>query len=342
VYAKAQYMLASTLAHPRFPAASDDERIKNARQAIDTYMGVLKVMAPNQRDLKETHQLAMLGLGRVNYNIGEYAKSSEWYEKVPRFSKYWDQALFEDGFARFQNDDLGGGLGSLQALHAPQFAGAFQPESWIQKSIIYYFACLYTESKAALKEFEGIYMPMAEKLKPLVEGEPAEPGVYFKLVDVTTSDKIPQAVLNHVRNNDRMLGLFNLLKQIDTEKAVIGQNQGWKVAKLSDDLITFLDENRANIEKLAGRIARQRLVEAYQNIKFYSDQAEIIRFETSKAEKEMAETGFNQAGILSEQTLYRPKMPAENWNYWKFEGEFWRDEIGYYQYTLKKACPDNR
>ena len=33
-------------------------------------------------------------------------------------------------------------------------------------------------------------------------------------------------------------------------------------------------------------------------------------------------------------------MPAENWNYWKFQGEFWRDEIGYYQYTLKNGCAD--
>ena len=43
--------------------------------------------------------------------------------------------------------------------------------------------------------------------------------------------------------------------------------------------------------------------------------------------------------MLKKQTLYRPQMPAENWNYWKFQGEFWRDEIGYYQYTLKKGCP---
>ncbi|MCU0698624.1 MAG: hypothetical protein MUC96_19150 [Myxococcaceae bacterium] len=37
--------------------------------------------------------------------------------------------LRQEGFARFQNDDFGGGLSSLQALYAPQFAGTFQPES---------------------------------------------------------------------------------------------------------------------------------------------------------------------------------------------------------------------
>jgi len=31
-------------------------------------------------------------------------------------------------------------------------------------------------------------------------------------------------------------------------------------------------------------------------------------------------------------------MPGADWNYWKFQGEFWIDEIGYYQYTLKRGC----
>jgi hypothetical protein len=42
---------------------------------------------------------------------------------------------------------------------------------------------------------------------------------------------------------------------------------------------------------------------------------------------------------LKTQSIYRPKMPGAAWNYWKFQGEFWRDEIGYYQYTLKRGCP---
>ena len=77
-------------------------------------------------------------------------------------------------------------------------------------------------------------------------------------------------------------------------------------------------------------------------MKGFADQAEIIRFEVAKAEKEFAETGSDQNVLLKKQTLYRPQMPAENWNYWRFQGEFWRDEIGYYQYTLKKGCPVGR
>jgi hypothetical protein len=337
-YARAQYLLGITLADPRFPAASDEARKANLDAARSVFENVLRIRT-KQLDFADTQQLAMLALGRTNYNVGEYQKAVDWYEKVPRFSKYWDQALFENGFARFQNDDLGGGLGSLQGLYAPQFAGAFQPESWVLTSTIYYFSCLYEESKSALGEYEKIYLPMAEQLKPIVEGEARDPLAYLKLVESAQGTEVPRAVLNWVRSNERMLGLFGMLKQIQTEKGIIDGNQGWKAAKLGNELVTYLDQNRGTLEQVAGTVSKARLVEAYRTIKGFADQAEIIRFEVAKAEKELAEQSVDVAAVLNKQTLYRPKMPAENWNYWKFQGEFWRDEIGYYQYTLKRGCP---
>lgn len=338
-YAKAQYMIGITLADPRFPAADEATRLKNVEAAITTFENLLKIRT-RQLDFDDTRHLAFLALGRASYNVGAYQHATEWYGKVPRFSKYWDQALFENGFARFQNDDLGGALGSLQGLYAPQFAGAFQPESWILTSTTYYFSCLYDESKASLLEYERIYLPMAEKLKGLVDSaEQREAVSYFRLVNVTDSPEVPKAVLNWVRTNERMLGLFGILKQIDVEKATIDANQSWRAAKMSAELITYLDQNRGTLEQVAGQISKARLTEAYRTIKGFGDQVEIIRFEIAKAEKELAESGFDTAGALQKQTIYRPAMPAENWNYWKFEGEFWRDEIGYYQYTLKRGCP---
>ena len=340
VYAKARYLMGVTLADPRYPAGNEAARKKNLEDALGVFEGVVKIDArAKQKELFDTQQLAHLGIGRVNYNIGNYAKSVAAYERLPRFSKFWDQALFENGFARFQNDDFGGALGSLQALHAPQFAGAFQPESWILKSTVYYFACLYDESKAALGEFENLYLPMVEKLAPYAEGNSKDPSAYFKLVNTTDSTVLPKPVLLWVRSNERMMGFLQVLNEIEVEKRALASNQTWVSSHLTSELTTALDQNRASLETKAGNLAKARLVSAYRTIKGFSDQAEIIRFEVAKAGKEIAETGVNQNALLAKQVLYRPVMPAENWNYWKFEGEFWRDEIGYYQYTLKKGCP---
>jgi tetratricopeptide (TPR) repeat protein len=333
IYVKSQYLLGIVLVDPRFPGGPQSD---DAIKAFDT---VLATTAANQAELTNTQWLSLLALGRAYYGLGQYQKATEAYERIPRFSKYWDQALFENGFARFQNEDFGGALGSLQALHAPQYIGAFQPESWVLKGTVYYFSCLYEESKTALAAFDENYGPMGEKLKPLTEGDDKDFNYFFKLVGDENDGKLPKPILNWVRSNERMLGVFAMLSQIDKEKEAINANQGWKGSKLGPDLITYLDQNRSTLTQIAGQFAKNRLVEAYRSIKNFSDQAEIIRFETSKAEKELAEAGIDQAKMLTRQTLYRPTMPAENWNYWKFQGEFWRDEIGFYQYTLKKGCP---
>jgi hypothetical protein len=335
MYAKAQYLLGLVLVDPRFPGGP---KVENA---VGAFEEVLTLSGPRYEELTNTQQLALLALGRAHYGAGNFELSSQAYERVPRFSQYWDQALFENGFSRFQKDDYGGALGSLQALHAPQFAGAFQPESWILKATIYYFSCLYEESKAALKAFDELYLPMAEALRPSLEGEDRDFNFFYTLL-TERPDSLPRPVYLWVRNNQRLVGLFAMLEGIDKERALIEGTQAWRRSKIGPDLLNLLEVNRNTLTMTAGQATRLRLQEALQTIKKFSDDAEIIRFETSKAEKELFEAGVDQQKILNAKRLYRPAMPAEDWNYWRFQGEFWIDEIGYYQYTLKKACPANR
>jgi tetratricopeptide (TPR) repeat protein len=339
--ARAQYMLGVTLADPRFPAADPAERQKNVASSVEIFERLLEIKPP-QLDFAEISELTVLALGRTHYNLGEYAQAVRWYEKVPRFSRSWDQALFENGFARFQNDDLGGGLGSLQGLYAPQFAGAFQPEAWVLTATIYYFACLYEESKASLVEFEKVYLPMAEQLRALLQASDRPLTAYYRLVATPRSDAVPRPVLNWVRSNRRLLGLFTMLAQIEEEKKALGERRELVEAGLTAEAVPWLDQNRETLEQVAGNVARARLLEAQASLKTFIDQAEIIRFEIAKAETELAEAGVDPGQILAEQRLHRPAMPSERWNYWRFEGEFWRDEIGYYQYTLKRGCPAGR
>jgi len=332
MYSKAQYLLGVVAIDPKFPGGSREA------EAIAAFGKVLSSPGRGQADLEKTRQLALLGLGRVYYGQRQYAKAVESYERIPRFSPFWNQALFENGFARFQNDDPGGALGSLQALHAPQFAGAFEPESWILKSTIYYFNCLYAEARSSLEEFGRLYLPMADVLRPLLQTQDRNIRDYFRVVSDPGAG-IPRPIWLWVRNNERMIGVFQVLEQIDKEKGTISGHSRWRSEKIGAELLAALDENADTLRQIGGQLAKNRLLEAAGNIQGFADQAEIIRFEIAKAEKELAESGIDQKKLLAEQTLHRPAMPGADWNYWNFQGEFWIDEIGYYQYTLKRGCP---
>ena len=336
-YARAQYLRGIVLARMG----------KNAQAAVafEKTLGIknppLKSGKTQYLELGDIHDLALLGAARVAYGQGEYAKSVKYYEAVPRFSRFWDQALFEDGWARFQNEDLGGALGSLQALHAPQFEGSFQPESWILSSTVYFFSCLYDEAQFALKSYEDIYLPMAKKIQPLLDGD-HDNDFYAGLLAPSQASQLPPAVRNYLEANSRLTGFRTFLSQLDAEKAQVNAIQDWRATPMTQELDQTIDAQKQLLTQVTGKFVKERLRDVVGTIKGFEGQVAIIRFETTKAEKEILESNTDMQARLAKQKLYRPKMPAENWEYWSFQGEFWIDEIGYYQYTLRSGCAKSK
>ncbi|HZH75124.1 MAG TPA: tetratricopeptide repeat protein, partial [Archangium sp.] len=113
VYARARYLLGVVLADPRFPGRpAEAEPLDQA--ALAAFQSALDAKG-EQFAHDEVKQLALLAKGRLHYGRHEYPQAIAAYEAVPRYARFWDQSLFENGFARFQNEDFGGALGSLQA-----------------------------------------------------------------------------------------------------------------------------------------------------------------------------------------------------------------------------------
>ncbi|ADO71627.1 tetratricopeptide repeat protein [Stigmatella aurantiaca] len=335
-YAQARYLLGVVLADRRFPGRpGEGEALDKA--ALTAFQSVLEQRDKRQLKLEETRHLAMLALGRLHYGRGEYKQAIAAYESVPRYTRVWDQALFENGFARFQDEDFGGALGSLQALHAPQYAGSFQPESWILKATVYYYSCLFDEVKTTLGAFEQVYEPMAKQLEPFI-GEDVELIAAFNLV-ASENRRLPRPVYLWLRNNERIREVMRMLSRVDAEKKDVLGTSAWRGSALSAQTATALEDVRSTLLQVGGTLARSRIREASDNLRTFADQAEIIRVQTALDEKDLLQEGVDQKALLTRQSLYRPAMPGADWNYWKFQGEFWIDEIGYYQYTLKRGCP---
>ncbi len=324
-YARARYLYALTMVS------------RKPRDATKIFKEILKI-APDakQFDLANVQDLSRLALARAYYGLGQYEQSVKYYDEIPRFSEYWDVALFENGWANFQNLNPGRALGSLQALHAPQFEGAFAPESWILKATIYFFSCLYPEAKGAVAGFRRIYLAMNEKIKSTLAAD-HDYDYYAKLVEPGNGD-MPSALVNYLLSNKLVRYYRGYLQELAAERTRIDANSQWKDIGLSAELDQEIESMTQTEIKLEGRFIQKRLKDASKTIEGFDSNAEIILFETLKAEKEMIEKNIDTTARLAEQKLWRAKVPSPAWDYWRFEGEFWIDEIGYYEYTLKNAC----
>lgn len=337
-FARARYLLGIVQIQKGGQMGTADAMDQAAEVALAYFNQVLGLSGSHYVDLRDLRDLARLGLARTYYGLGDYEQAVKYYEEIPRFSRYWDEALFENGWARFMNDDYGGALGTLQALHAPQFAGAFSPESWTLKATVYYTACLYDEAKEALDAYSRNYSQYARTMQPIVAAD-REASYYYRLISHESErQKLPRAVYNHLAANRRVLGFNRYISLLDAEIAGISSQAAFRGSTLREELLQVVQQQKNLLENVAGSFIKNRLANAIDLVQHFDAQSEIIRFETSKAETERLEAGFDFEAHLASQDHYRPRIPAEDWEYWNFQGEYWIDEIGYYQFTLKSGC----
>lgn len=339
-YPRARYLRGVQLAS----TAADDAQT----QAAEAFAEVLKLDSSDKvkyADLPQLKEMSTLGLARVRYAQGNFADAYDLYNRIPRFSRHWRDALFEGAYAAFQNDEYGKALGMLHTLHAPVAGDQLVPESWLLKAYIYYFSCLFDETKATLAEMDRRYAKIGEQVKALREAK-REPEFYYDLL-VRGGEKdglvMPAMVRNELLTDDDLLSRRAFINSLGDELARIRTVDAWKRSNsaLPEVLVEAVAQQRNILVQVAGKWIEVRgLARIELAIEDNLDaQAEIVKFEMAKREKTLLEGGHDLEAELSLQSLDRPSMPERGAEYWVFDGEFWPDELGFYRYTVKNACP---
>jgi len=336
-YPRARYLRAVQLAQE---AKGGESKLNEEAAKIFQEVLTLDNSKVNYRDLQELKDLSTLGLARVRFAEGKFGESYDLYSKIPRFSRLWRDALFEGAYAAFMNDETGKALGMLHTLHAPVANEQFLPESWLLKAHIYYFACLFDESKAALNHLQSTYPKTAEEVKALVDAK-LDPETYYDLLAIGVKGdlKMPVNVRNELLTDEGLRGRRSYIVALDDEAKRLQEISEWQGSVLQKALSEAVAQQRAKLVKVAGQGVRRSLAKIEYTLEDLDGQADIVRLEMADREKNLLEANFDAEKRLGEQFLGRPSLPRHGIEYWDFEGEFWPDELGFYRYTLKNACP---
>jgi hypothetical protein len=309
---------------------------KDQEQAVKTFRSILAIEGARYRDLENLKELTHLALGRSLYALQRYAEASQQYDQLPRFSRHWDEALFEGAYADLLNDDPGGALGKLHSLHSPHLSDEFAPESQNLAAIIYHQYCLYPQVREVISRFNREYVPIKDKVKAILDSNPPI-ETYWKMLEPGDAS-LPSAVQRHLQKNERVDSMVKYIDRLDAEAARVRGDGELSKAPLGSDLLDLLAKQKALMAQVAGKFIKGRLADLAHLIEVLDGDKEIIGFETTKGEKEILEANYDVRAQLASQPLYRPPMPQTGHEYWPFDGEYWPDEIGFYKYTLKTAC----
>ena len=292
----------------------------------------------------ELRELAFLQLARIHYQNRQNRYAIFYYDKMPWGGESWLEGLWEESYAYYRVGDYEKTLGNLLTLQSPYFKDEYFPESYVLKAIVYYENCRYPEARLVLETLSGIYEPVFDELTRLT-GTPQPASSYYDLVGLEHQGG--SAVTRKIRKlaftDQNVRRLVESVKEVEHEMDVgIGERaREIREAALGKRLVQQLTAEKAALVEEAGARSRATLEYERDGLRTMLAQALRIQIEVSRKEREALE-GSLAAGYQVDvvRDLKYSYAVSDEHLYWPYEGEFWRDELGTFSYTLTRGCKD--
>jgi hypothetical protein len=146
--------------------------------------------------------------------------------------------------------------------------------------------------------------------------------------------------------SDKDLKLLNAsVLEIEKEiQRIRRKSSAFSNSKLAAQMIDGIQKRKDELMKDAGLLTKRRLEAERDFLSNLMSQALRIKLENDQAELEVLRKV--QAGEMD----LGPTLLPYDWSaatddekiYWPYQGEYWRDELGTYEYTLTWGCRKNR
>ena len=323
-------------------------RKNEAKPAVEAFKEILRVVEDDPGSIRDPdlyQRLAWLSLARIFYSTAQYELALKYYDKIPVESQEWLAALLESAWAFFQLDNFEKALGNLHTLESPYFASEYYPETHVLRAVIYFTTCNYDEVRKTVDRFLGVYKDLKEKLDGYL-ADYDDPTEFWKFLVTLNREggdygARTQQIFNAAFSDKKLARWHRYLRKVDAEIEGLKAAQGkWGTSELATTLVQDVMVIRDLGIHEAGTLAKARLERVVNELAELISQIRKVKFETANAEM-----GQLENRLRDEQ--YRPKdtrgaedlkKTDEEHVYWPFEGEYWKDELGSYVYTVKVQC----
>jgi tetratricopeptide (TPR) repeat protein len=326
------------------------------KEASDAFKEVLRAtVESDDESVKPFEDLAYLSLARTFYSTGQFALAAKYFDFVSMESYDWANSLFESSWANFMLRSAGypKALGNIHTLGAPYFENSVKPESVAEamtvKATIYFYNCQYDKAADAITEFNEKFPQLAQDLNALAKSTDDNSEFYATAVKVLSGksgqakniERAARAVLSDLSLKRK----FDYVAQLDAELALFEKaDAAWKQTAIANLVYTDLTLQQSLTINEAGELARQRVTRLVAELAGLIKRTIKIEYEILSGQK-----GTLTQELIEEQQVDKSVTAREVGNVrvddeheiWPFDGEYWRDELGYYRVRLKNQCARN-
>jgi TolA-binding protein len=323
-------------------------RLKSAVRSFNA-VARTKAEAQTQQELEELDRLrdlSILNMARIYYSIERFDEANKLYAQLPRDSRYWPQAQFESAWANFLTADLNLTLGQILTVESPfYYEDEFIPEATVLKALTYFNLCNFADVDRTLLQFDRTYRPVHMELKDALnqykgeENRKMSDQVFDRYWGGKGESAMPKSMFNRMLRNSELAGYINKLDTMDAEEdAIAAMKSAWKTS-VGEQLVKLLASEREQLKRRAGLETLKEMSKLATYLGDLLGQAEIIRFEVVDAKR--ADYVYKMQNVDLKDSSRGQELDfatSAKFIYWPFNGEFWQDELGAYQYAEQARC----
>jgi tetratricopeptide (TPR) repeat protein len=340
-------------------------QMRQSKPAVQSFQRVLGAVEGGEvamEDESRMRDLAYLSMARTFYSASikldentnaptvdqtRLSAAVKYWNKVDIASEYWLDALFEESWAYFMAGDYSHALGNIHTIEAPYFPHSYYPEAEVLKAVIYFVNCQYDDDLTIVAKFRAKYEPIRDELTKtldrLKKAQNPEEEFYKFLKDVR-DDKasVPAKISPIVKTSmsDRQL-LRNLqyVHLLDEEANRYAKApasfQGSKAGDLVKDSV---HDARELAVRNAGDLARTRYERSLADLNEQLRNGQKVLVDITSAQRNIIDQELQKSQISAEESKVNIVKPDEEHVIWPFNGEYWRDELGFYRQTITSKC----
>jgi len=318
------------------------------KPAVDAFKEILVIGAEKPKeyspaDVRDFEELARLQMARIFYSTQQYDTSIKYYEYLEQDSPDWAKSLFEASWAYFMKQNNSKALGNIHTLNAPYFENEFFPESILLKAVIYYNYCLYDRAIESVAEYNDTFGPLRDDISKVLGKYEDNTEFYeyvLKIGDGSAGlSQQARALVTSVLEDRTLKKTFDWVTELKKElQALERADKAWKTTEIASEVLQELTVQSSLAQADAGRLARERIERLRKELQTLSRDGRKIRIEILNAKADRVSAKMRGEQVAGGAKAEKIIVDDEHFM-WKFNGEYWKDELGFYRFKIQSKCP---
>jgi len=281
--------------------------------------------------------MVLLQRARIFFDSKEYSKALQELLYIPKTSPSWFDSTIVAAWSAYHVDDLNMTLGQLMNVHSPYLVRKFRPESYLLEAASLYRLCYFESANRSIKKLKDKYVPLQADLKRFNRNSGA--SLFTKALAFASGKSQPNfgvspgswaVLMDGLLSHPVMAEVDQGLSQLKREEALTRILQG----NLKRRALVEFRSAKEEYFSYGSRYTKNRTLRMAQEISESLEGAFAVEVEVNTSIRER---------LISGKTGVRKQIDFDSelqkgYEFWPFEGEYWRDETGGYAFATSNVC----